>query len=473
MKRMKERIRKITRWLLRLSVCILALSTSGCFTAMSHFMGAQPSTSEKIVAGTLDVATFPVQAVVFGPMVVGEWVDENTGEGARLKQRAKERTALREKLKADFSLIYANPDYLASTNTVAREAVEEYFRYHGYNGLKREDVVRLAEITASRHELAETLSPIWWREGIPLETRMKAVAAIEIGKADHRNPQALIRHVMGHDGVADTELARIAAQRDVRPIAAAAAAEILEERRRKRERDAKLEAERKAWQEKMRAKEEAERRRRAEEERRQREVRLAEILKHNEEMRRVAKNIWSEDGGFAEVVENVNDDIVRRVLSRALYDKSRPVPEANLKMLVDSALSGGPCNFQVLRFALKRPELSAETLCGYYDDLVKLQLEQERSEFMTGYLANPNLPRDILRRAWREPSLSECRNVYFVHRVYLDEAKSERAKAELDELARERDKKNLKRAEWTKRLDRILKKYLPKDAPEDWTKAMP
>ena len=33
-------------------------------------------------------------------------------------------------------------------------------------------------------------------------------------------------------------------------------------------------------------------------------------------------------------------------------------------------------------------------------------------------------------------------------------------------------KKKLKRAEWTKRLDRILKKYLSKDAPEDWTKAM-
>ena len=463
----------MNRWLLRLSVCILAMSTSGCFTAMSRFFGNEPSTSDKIVAGTLDLATFPVQAVIFGPMVVGEWVDENTGEGARRKQRAKERNALREKLKADFSLIYANPDYLASTNTVAREAVEEYFRYHGYNSLKREDVVRLAEIAASRHELAETLSPIWWREGIPLEARMKAVAAIEANKADHQKPQALIRHVLGHDGVADAELARIAAQRDACPIAAAAAEEILEERRRKRERDAKLEAERKAWREKMQAKEEAERRRRAEEERRQREIRRAEILKHNEEMRRVAKNIWSEGGGFAEVVENVNDDIVRRALSRALYDKSRPLPDANLKMLVDSALSGGPCDFQVLRFALKRPELSAETLCGYYDDLVKLQLEQERSEFMTGCLANPNLPLGILRRAWREPSLSECRKVYFEHRVCLDKAERERAYAELDELARERHKKKLKRAEWTKRLDRILKKYLPKDAPEDWTKAMP
>ena len=174
-----------------------------------------------------------------------------------------------------------------------------------------------------------------------------------------------------------------------------------------------------------------------------------------------------------ERVENVNDDIVRRALSQALYDKSRPVPEANLKMLVDSALSGGPCDFQVLRFALKRPELSAETLCGYYDDLVKLQLEQERSEFMTGYLANPNLPCDISRRAWREPSLSECRKQYFSHGVCLGKAEHERASAELDELARERNKKKLKRAEWTKRLDRILRKYLPKDAPEGWTKAMP
>ena len=463
----------MNRWLLGLSVCILALSTSGCFTAMSHFSGAQPSTSVNIVAGTLDVVTFPLQVVFFGPMGVEEWVNENTGEGAQRKQRAKERTALLEKLKADFSLVYANPDYLAPTNTVAREALKEYFRYHGYNSLKREDVVRLSEIAASRHELAETLSPIWWREGIPLETRIKAVAAIEANKADHQKPQALIRHVLVHDGVADAELARIAAQRDVCPIAAAAAEEILEERRRKRERDARLEAERKAWQEKMRAKEEEERRRRAEEERRQREIRLAQILKHNEEMRRVAKNIWSESGGFAEVVANINDDIVRRALSQALYDKSRPVPEANLKMLVDSALSGGPCDFQVLRFALKRPELSAETLCGYYDDLVKLQLEQERSEFMTGYLANPNLPLDISRRAWREPSLSECRKVYSAHRVCLDKAERERAYAELDELARERDKKKLKRAEWTKRLDRILKKYLPKNAPEDWTKAMP
>ena len=458
---------------MRLAVCILALSTSGCFTAMSRFFGNEPSTSGKIVAGTLDVATFPVQAVVFGPMVIGEWVDENTGEGARLKQRAKERTALREKLKADFSLIYANPDYLAPTNTVAREAVEEYFRYHGYNSLKGDDVVRLSEIAASRHELAETLRPIWRREGMPLETRMKAVAAIEANKADHQNPQALMRNVLDHDGVADAELARIAEQRDVCPIAAAAAAEILEERRQKRERDAKLEAERKAWREKMRAKEEEERRRRAEEVRRQREIRQAEILKHNEEMRRVAKNIWSEGGGFVEVVENVNDDIVRRALSQALYDKSRPVPEANLKMLIDSALSGGPCDFQVLRFALKRPELSAETLCGYYDNLVRLQLEQERFEFMTGYLANSNLPLDISRRAWREPSLSECRKVYFAHRVCLDKAEHERAYTELDELARERYKKKLKRAEWTKRLDRILKKYLPKDAPEDWTKAMP
>lgn len=460
---------------MRLAVCILALSTSGCFTAMSRFFGNEPSTSGKIVAGTLDVATFPVQAVVFGPMVIGEWVDENTGEGARRKQRAKERTALREELKVDFSLIYANPDYLAPTNTVAREAVEEYFRYHGYNSLKGEDVVRLAEIAASRHELAETLRPIWRREGIPLETRMKAVAAIEANKADHQNPQALIRNVLDHDGVADAELARITAQREVCPIAVASATEILEERRRKRERDAKLEAERKAWQEKMRAKAEEEGRRRAEEERRQREIRQAEILKHNEEMRRVAKNIWSEGGGFAEVVENVNDDIVRRALSRALYDKSRPVPEANLKMLVDSALSGGPCNFQVLRFALKRPELSAETLCGYYDDLVRLQLEQERFEFMTGYLANPNLPLGLSRRAWREPSLSECRKQYFSHWAYLgmDKVEREKAYAELDELARERNKKKLKRAEWTKRLDRILKKYLPKDAPEDWTKAMP
>ena len=456
-----------------MAVGALVLPLSGCFTAMSRFMGHSPSASDVVVAGALDVVTFPVQVVVFGPMVVSEGISANTGERGRLKRLEKERRSLSEKLKEDFGLIYSDPDYLSSTNTLKREAVGEYFRWHGYNSLKHDDAQRLAGIAASRHELAETLGPIWYRDDIPVSLRMKAVAEIEANGASHEHPETLIREILCRADVPDGELERLVAVRESRPISAGVAAKILENRRRKRESDARQEAER----EQMRAKEREERRRRAEEERRQREVRHAEMMRHNAEMRRVANNIWNEDGSFAEVVENINDAIVRRLFRQALEDADRPIPEANLKAVVDAAMKLKLKDEYMLRLALYRSELSAATLRELYPRLVEFQAGHSRdssASFMGGYIANPNLPEDILRKAWREPQLVGVRKTYFDHCVYLNLDKGERRRISDEEnaLYEEYAQKKDGRRELNRRLHGLMKAHLPKDPPEGWKASM-
>ena len=448
----------------------LVLPLSGCFTAMSHFMGHSPSASEALTAGALDVVTLPVQVAVIVPLMILDVIDENTGECRRMKQLAKERTELSQKLKADFSLIYADPDYLSPTNTLKREAVGEYFQHYGYKSLTADDAQRLAGIAASRHELAETLGPIWRRDDIPLPVRMKAVSEIEANGASHEHPATLIREILYHADLPDGELERLVTARESCPASGGAAASILECRRQKRESDARLEAEKRAWQEKLRAKEREERRRQC-------EIRHAEMMRHNAEMRRIVKNIWNEDFSFAEVVENINDDIVRRSFRRALEDVDRPIPEANLKAVVDAAMKSKRNDENMLSLVLYRSELSAETLRELYPGLVDFLSSHPGdswASFMGGYIANPNLPEDILRKAWREPQLVGARKTYFDHcvRFNLDEGERRRISDEEDALYKEYARKQDGRRELNRRLHGLMKAHLPKDPPEGWKTSM-
>ena len=462
-----SRLKVIARGLV---VGALVLPLSGCFTAMSHFMGHSPSASEALAAGALDVVTLPAQVVVFGPMIVSEGISANTGERGRLKRLEKERRELSEKLKEDFSLIYSDSEYLSPTNTLKREAVGEYFRWHGYNSLKHDDAQRLAGIAASRHELAETLGPIWYRDDIPVQLRMKAVGEIEANGASHEHPETLIREILCRADVPDGELERLVAVRESRPASGGVAAKILEHRRQKRESAARQEAENRAWQEKIRAKEREERRRQC-------EIRHAEMMRHNAEMRRIVKNIWNEDFSFAEVVENINDNIVRRAFRQALEDVDRPIPEANLKAVVDAAMKSKRNDENMLSLVLYRSELSAETLRELYPGLVDFLSSHPGdswASFMGGYIANPNLPEDILRKAWREPQLAGVRKTYFDHCVYLnlDEGERRRISDEEHALYKEYAQKQDGRRELNRRLHGLMKAYLPKDPPEGWKASM-
>ena len=248
---------------MKAAVCLTALALSGCFTAMSHFMGASPSPGEQIVVGALDVVTLPAQVVVFGSMLIMEAIDANTGERGRQNRMDKERSALRERLDADFGLIYSDPDYLSPTNTLAREAVKEYFRHRGCNALRPDDVRRLAEVVASRHELAETLDAIWYRDEAPVESRMKAAGGVEANKEAHAHPEALIFDILCHDVVPDDELERLSALGAERPISAEVATKLLARRCREREEAARREEEHRARMEQIRAKAEDERLQRA------------------------------------------------------------------------------------------------------------------------------------------------------------------------------------------------------------------
>jgi hypothetical protein len=55
----------------------------------------------------------------------------------------------------------------------------------------------------------------------------------------------------------------------------------------------------------------------------------------------------------------------------------------------------------------------------------------------------------------------------------MNDARRERVRVEMNEFAKEMHAKHFTRAERNKRLDSILKKYLPKEAPNGWVKKMP
>ena len=77
-------------------VLMAMLLLSGCFSMFTCYCGGWnggPSTGSRIVAGTLDVATAPVQLVVFGPFLLGEGISS-------LVQSAEERNWRKDREKA-------------------------------------------------------------------------------------------------------------------------------------------------------------------------------------------------------------------------------------------------------------------------------------------------------------------------------------------------------------------------------------
>jgi hypothetical protein len=192
-------------------------------------------------------------------------------------------------------------------------------------------------------------------------------------------------------------------------------------------------------------------------------------------MRRLAKNITAEPEAFAEVIPYLGDDVVENVVYRALMKKEQPFPATNLVCIIDESIRSKRRHQHVLRMALKRQELTAEQLRAYYPKVVELQRIEGVSECMSGLLANPNLPVDVARAAWHEPQLAEVRDTYLYHVVLLQMGADERERFRAERRAAEAEwgKKCKGRSDRNKRLDSFQRKYLPKEMPEGWTRALP
>ena len=460
--------------LVALSMSLLPLT--GCFSLLNGF-GAwdhEPSTTSKVVAGTLDVATSPVQIVVFGPPLLCAWIDENTGENGRRKRErehfAEEKQMSRGELAKDFQVVYSCPDYLALTNTPAREALSDYLNCN-WRDLSQTNANRLADISLEHVELLTPFQSVWRNENIPLPMRMTAVEKLEGLHDNSHGARSTMWALLGNKSIPDNVLEELVNDKSGERQSSKIAADVLSQRKREREDKAReLERERE-W----KRKQEEERRKMAAEERQKRIARQEEIRRHNEEMRRLVKNITAEPEAFAEVIPYLGDDVVENAVYRAVMKKEQPFPATNLVCIIDESIRSKRRHQHVLRMALKRRELTAEQLRAYYPKVLELQRIEGVSECISGLLANPNLPVDVARAAWHEPQLAEVRDTYLYHVVLLQMGADERERFRAERRAAEAEwgKKCKGRSDRNKRLDSFQRKYLPKEMPEGWTRALP
>ena len=463
----------------RISLVALSMSflpLTGCFSLLNRFgsWDHEPSTTSKVVAGTLDVATSPVQIVVFGPPLLCAWIDENTGENGRRKRErehfAEEKQMSRGELAKDFQVVYSCPDYLALTNTPAREALSDYLNCN-WRDLSQTNANRLADISLEHVELLTPFQSVWRNENIPLPMRMTAVEKLEGLHDNSHDARSTMWAILGNKSLSDEDLEGVAGHANGEGLASKVVAEVLSRRKRERENQARQLEHEREW----KRKQEEERRKMAAEERQKRIARQEEIRRHNEEMRRLAKNITAEPEAFAEVIPYLGDDVVENAVYRALMKKEQPFPATNLVCIIDESIRSKRRHQHVLRMALKRRELTAEQLRAYYPKVLELQRIEGVSECMSGLVANPNLPVDVARAAWHEPQLAEVRDTYLYHVVLLQMGADERERFRAERRAAEAEwgKKCKGRSDRNKRLDSFQWKYLPKEMPEGWTRALP
>ncbi len=131
-----NKCRKFQRcWLNPLLIAVLLLLVSGCFSTLGNLNinGGGASTGEKVLFGAMDAVTLPAQIVVFGPFIVGAYIDENTGERGRQKRareaHQKKVESYRSLLKENFDNLYSNSDFMCVTNQAAMEGLAKWFQY--------------------------------------------------------------------------------------------------------------------------------------------------------------------------------------------------------------------------------------------------------------------------------------------------------------------------------------------------------
>lgn len=170
---------------------LVMLPIGGCFTSFSHFMGSVPSTGELVVARALDVVTMPVQIVVFGPLLAIEYISANTGERGRRKREAKRRQdeidRYKKMLSSDFTQVFRVEEFLSTTNTPARDALNEWLFTYGHCP-PSEEIDRFAERLIASPEVALVLTSVFYQRNLSVEMKRKlCLSLVEFSRKRNSN----------------------------------------------------------------------------------------------------------------------------------------------------------------------------------------------------------------------------------------------------------------------------------------------
>ena len=449
---------------------LLLMPIGGCFTIGAHFMGGSPSTAEAIGYGALDVVTMPVQIIIFGPMAVHELIDANTGERGRLKRRRKDIERIKQELTADFSKVYADPDFLSPSNTVQRDALGEWLGWHSMNCPDRELIDPLAERLLDNQDAAYALMTILGQKNLSPDLKKKlCLSLIEGSRTQAKDQQSnVVNYIFNCKHLSEEELKGLVSDKSD------STDKVIGECLRMSVK-ARMDRRRREEEEAVRRKVQAEEDRKRELERRRAwERRTAEL-------RELSKNIEAGHEEFVKSLPERGESAVVNYWRWRMHTAANPLPPENVRKLAEVLTEPGEPMSKCCRELFLRPELTEADLRRLYPRVLKKLAEEgewrdEGWRYAGALIKNPNFPSDLARASYDESLLTELRIVYIFHHVHSrDLAKGELQKfeQECDGLKREccGGKISLKKS--NARRFKLTKKYLPDECPDDWVKSIP
>lgn len=489
-------------WMRTAVVALLTAPLSGCFSALCkanlnwNHSSPPPSTTTKIVAGSLDAVTAPIQIPFWGLAGVDVlemyWdIPEDILRDFNVYTDRFERRRYfgRRRLQERPAVIFEDPAFLSAEKTGERAALKDLLFWEPEMkwGFSDFQIECLAELVGEKDGVADELGGLWKSNVLTPAHRRRFLESVRSGRI-HCSEETLSR-VLNHACVTEAWLEGLLRGREERSAENCKTMDAVEESVSGRLARLKAETARKAEAEARRKREERERHLREEEEiRRIREAearRKEEIARHLEECTEKARLGLTASGEDARDRLSV---LLRRekwFIAEVLRKKDGIMPEANLTLILDEVLAAWAQRPENAAWAavsdmpaliLARPEVTEESLRKYYAAFLEFARRPEGYRALVAILKNPNLPEDVSRSAYRDPRFAELLRDYAYARYGSDPSSRTqeiRLRKDVDSFetgwARVRyfDRRD---PEYLKRLMAIVGSHLPDEAPADWTR---
>lgn len=442
------------------------LPLSGCFTAMTHFMGGTPSTGEAIAAGALDIVTFPVQVVMFGSLALCEYVDNNTGDkGRRNKELAefnREVMNYEQMLNSDFTLAYTDDVFLSDEiGDTAHVALRRWLFSYGAHRPEQPQVDAFARKLMELPRQADYYRVVLNQKNLSPEVKKKlCIVLIEYARTQLEDEQRSIAYYIA-TYLDDEEIkASISSAND---FVDQVFQKRLDQKAQQEEEKRQREEQRKAQQE--------------EDARLKKAMQEAKILR-DKQLIELAKGINGEEEEFQKAFAVRHEGVVASMWIRSFADKKAEFPPENIKRLAYAYTQIDEPVSHCCHTLFSRPELSADDVRALYGRmLLKLRKIEARDVsicYLVGSLVkNKNCPPDVIEASYREPLLANLHRIYVVHHYDPNEdiKAIEKYESKANKLLNEFvHAKEMTYEQYSEKLFKLTKPLLPKECPDDWAK---
>lgn len=385
------------------------LLSAGCFSIMADTSlsgkGGSASLGDRAFCLVLDAVTLPIQVVVFTPMLIEEYISENTGEGLQRKRKKEEYAKSLENyrmiLKETPNAIFMNPDLLCATNRAVMEALNLWLPCEA-ESMPVNTMRQYAEIVTQSPDLLRKLDGLWENRQLTAADRRKAFdAAVQLYLKDGDGESCrLVGNLIGKSGITDGELAEmltgeVGANAELKTVVT----KEIDRRKSRHEYELRMsEEKRKRDEEKLRLKKE----RQMAAERASHERRL-----HHAKMHPYVEALTINDANaFRTALAWYRDGYVEDLWDHMLRTREETIPVENLRLLAETLFKAEAQPPFYIRYLFCRTEFEAEDLRNYYRQLVDRQNKGRNVlQAIAILVCNPKTPNDVVEDSHNEQCL--------------------------------------------------------------------